>query len=100
MITGKEKALSVMCYFSWVFLLIAYFANQKESEFVSHHFMQGLVLQIYATLAIVIQEFAPEAIGGFLGIVVFAYLIWGVVYSIKGKTDDIPGLNVYKSIKK
>lgn len=96
----SDRILSTLSYLSWLFWVVAFAINSNNrNEYIGFHLKQGLVLQIYATLAILVQS-VSDALAFIMAIVVTIYFVWGVICALIGSTHDIPGLNIYKYFAK
>lgn len=103
MISKKDRAIACLSYFSWLTLLIAYLLGRNQnSEFIGHHIGQSMILQIFASIVMILSRLPklPTVLFDLCSFVVLAYLIWGIINSIRGSMQDIPLLSMYKNIRK
>ncbi len=93
-----KKVTGIVCYITWIGWLIAYLAGDKEGA--KFHLNQGLVLVILNIAALVLS-FIPivKYISGIINIVVFIFMIVGIVYAAQGQDKELPLIGGIKILK-
>ncbi len=93
-----KKVTGIVCYITWIGWLIAYLAGDKEGA--KFHLNQGLVLVILNIAALVLS-FIPivKYISGIINIVVFIFMLVGIVYAAQGQDKELPLIGGIKILK-
>lgn len=86
-----KKVTGIVAYLSWIGLLIAFFAGDKEGA--KFHINQALVIFLFSLLAII----------PFIGWIwsIFMVVCWfiGFIAAIKGEETEVPLIGKIKIIK-
>lgn len=88
----NTKLYSILCYFTWVGWLIAFFLSSKEDSMARHHLNQALVLNILSTVgSILIRRGGLLAvIGEILDLGAFVLFIIGFIRAVKQSDEPLP----------
>lgn len=87
----NAKTTSIVAYISWIGLLIAYLAGDKEGA--KFHLNQALVIFLFSLLAVV------PCVGQIWGIFMVVCWIMGLVAAIKQEENEVPLIGKIKIIK-
>lgn len=87
----NAKTTSIVAYFTWLGLLIAYLAGDKEGA--KFHLNQALVIFLFSLLALI------PCIGWIWGIFMLVCWIMGLVAAIKQEENPVPLIGGIKIIK-
>ena len=87
----NAKTTSIVAYFTWLGLLIAYLAGDKEGA--KFHLNQALVIFLFSLLALI------PCIGWIWGIFMLVCWIMGLVAAIKQEENPVPLIGRIKIIK-
>ena len=95
----NKKTTGIVAYITWIGWIIAFFAGDKEgAKFHLNQalviFLAGIVCSIIARITIV-----GAIIGGIASIVVFIFLIMGLVAACKEEEKEVPLLGKIKLLK-
>lgn len=93
-----KKATGIVAYISIIGWLIAYLAGDKEGA--KFHLNQGLVLNI-ASLIIGVLARIPIVgiVAGIISIVLFVFMIMGIIYAAKEEDKELPLIGAIKLLK-
>lgn len=93
-----KKATGIVAYISIIGWLIAYLAGDKEGA--KFHLNQGLVLNIAALICSAVSRIPIVGIvGGILSLVLFVFLIMGIIYAAKEEDKELPLIGAIKILK-
>ena len=98
---GSDKLWAVLSYFSILLWCISYLVTGSRgyrSNFLKFHLNQALVLAVAEIIAGVIENFF-DGIGGFLGLAIFVYLVFGIVTAVQGRIKELPPMDRFRLIK-
>ncbi len=87
------KTTCILAYCTWIGLLIAYLAGDKESALAKHHLNNGLVCFLFGLAAVI------PVIGWIWSIFIVVCVVMGLVAAIKGEEKELPLLGKIKIIK-
>ena len=89
--TTGQRIMAAASYLSWILFIIMYLINRNTADgFMRRHLNQAFVLNVVASTLGLLTRFGLAFLSTIGGIVVLAFLIWGVIYALMGKTDRIP----------
>ena len=92
----RTKILSALCYFNFVFIIIALLL-EPNSKFLRYHINQSILLTVFGFIcglvAIVPVIGWIASASGMIANVVFT--IMGIVRSLKGQAKDLPIIGKY-----
>ena len=91
-----KKITGIVAYLTWVGLIIAYFAGDKEGA--KFHINQALVIWLAAIVAgaLDIIPFVGGILSGIGGIFCFVCFIMGLIYACKEEEKEVPILGQIK----
>lgn len=87
----NAKTTSIVAYISWIGLLIAYLAGDKEGA--KFHLNQALVIFLFSLLSVI------PCVGWIWGIFMVVCWIMGLVAAIKQEENEVPLIGKIKIIK-
>lgn len=99
----SKKATGIVAYLTWIGLLVAYLAGDREGA--KFHLNQALVLwivQIVCNLVLgILVYFVPllAIVNGVVSIVLFVFWILGLVHAIKEEEKELPLIGQIKILK-
>ena len=85
------KTTSIVAYLTWVGLIIAYFAGDKEGA--KFHLNQALVIALFALLSVI------PCIGWIWGIFMVVCWIMGLIAAINQEEKPVPLIGGIKILK-
>lgn len=85
------KVTSIVAYFTWIGLIIAYFAGDKEGA--KFHINQSLVIFLFGLLSII------PCIGYIWGIFIFVCWIMGLIAAINQEEKEVPLIGKIRILK-
>ncbi|MGN0700121.1 MAG: DUF4870 domain-containing protein [Oscillospiraceae bacterium] len=93
------KTTGIVAYLTWIGLLIAFLAGDKEGA--KFHINQSLVLVLASLISGVVTAipFIGWIVGGIASIFIFVCWIIGFVGAIQGEEKEVPLLGKIKIIK-
>ena len=86
-----KKATSIIAYFTWIGLLIAYLAGDKEGA--KFHINQALVIFLFSLLSVV------PFIGWIWSVFMVVCWIMGLIAAIQQEEKEVPLIGKIKIIK-
>lgn len=87
----NAKTTSIVAYISWIGLLIAYLAGDKEGA--KFHLNQALVIFLFSLLSVI------PCVGWIWGIFMVVCWIMGLVAAIKQEENEVPLIGKIRIIK-
>ncbi len=87
----NAKTTSIVAYISWIGLLIAYLAGDKEGA--KFHLNQALVVFLFSLLSVI------PCVGWIWGIFMVVCWIMGLVAAIKQEENEVPLIGKIRIIK-
>lgn len=93
------KTTGIVAYLTWIGLLIAFLAGDKEGA--KFHINQSLVLVLASLISSVVAviPFIGWIVGGIASIFIFVCWIIGFIGAIQGEEKEVPLLGKIKIIK-
>ncbi len=95
-----KKTTDIVAYLTWVGLVIALVAGDKEAS--KFHLNQSLAIWLVGTVAGIVGKWVP-LIGGLVGTVVgvFCAVCWfiGIIGAIQGTEKEVPLIGQIKLLK-
>ncbi len=95
-----KKTTDIVAYLTWVGLVIALVAGDKEAS--KFHLNQSLAIWLVGTVAGIVGKWVP-LIGGLVGAVagVFCAVCWfiGIIGAIQGTEKEVPLIGQIKLLK-
>lgn len=93
------KTTGIVAYLTWIGLLIAFLAGDKEGA--KFHINQSLVLVLASLISGVVTAipFIGWIVGGIASIFIFVCWIIGFIGAIQGEEKEVPLLGKIKIIK-
>ena len=85
------KTTSIVAYLTWIGLLIAFLAGDKEGA--KFHINQALVIMLFTLLAVI------PCIGWIWGVFMLVCWIMGFIAAIKQEEKEVPLIGKIKIIK-
>ena len=85
------KTTSIVAYLTWIGLLVAYLAGDKEGA--KFHLNQALVIMLFALLSII------PCIGWIWGIFMVVCWVMGLIAAIKQEEKEVPLIGKIKILK-
>ena len=87
----NAKTTSIVAYISWIGLLIAYLAGDKEGA--KFHLNQALVVFLFSLLSVI------PCVGWIWGIFMVVCWIMGLLSAIKQEENEVPLIGKIRIIK-
>ena len=95
----NKKITSVVAYLTWIGLIIAFVAGDKEGA--KFHLNQALVIWLAGTILGIVAVI--PILGWIVGLVgsIFLFVCWimGLVYAIQEQEKEVPILGKFKLLK-
>ena len=93
------KTTGIVAYLTWIGLLIAFLAGDKEGA--KFHINQSLVLVLASLISSVVAviPFIGWIVGGIASIFIFVCWIIGFIGAIQGEEKEVPVLGKIKILK-
>lgn len=91
--TIKEgKTIAIISYITWIGTLIAYFMNnEKSNSFASFHIRQAIGISLFSLVnSVFLLRYIGFWAAGVIGLVLFIFLIIGIIGAIQGEEKKIP----------
>lgn len=85
------KTTSIVAYITWIGLLVAYLAGDKEGA--KFHLNQALVIFLFSLLSVI------PCIGWIWGIFMLVCWVMGLVAAIKQEENEVPLIGKIKILK-
>ncbi|MCQ2118468.1 MAG: histidinol dehydrogenase [Bacteroidales bacterium] len=94
----NNKVFAILAYLGILVLIPLFVA--KDSKFARFHTNQGLVLFLLG-IGVSVVSYIPVIrwFAGLLGLVLFAFMIIGIIYAAQGKAKELPVVGNWKILK-
>lgn len=94
-----KKTTGIVAYITWIGLLVAYFAGDKEGA--KFHINQALVIWLCYIVNIIIGQipFIGWILSAVIGIFLFVCLILGLIAACQGEEKEVPLIGQIKILK-
>ena len=98
---NSNKVMAILAYLGILFIIPLLAA--KNSKFARFHTNQGIVLFIAAILVNIVASILGKIHLGFIGwildVVVFIFVLLGIINAAQGKAKELPFIGKYKILK-
>jgi uncharacterized membrane protein len=98
--TDNNKVMAVLCYI-WILWLVPLLTDAKDNEFVKFHINQGIVLTIAWIILSVINiiPILGQIIFIIGSVVLFIFMIMGILTALKMESKELPVIGKFKVYK-
>ncbi len=87
----NTKTTSIVAYITWIGLLVAYLAGDKEGA--KFHINQALVILLFSLLSVI------PCIGWIWGIFMIVCWVMGLIAAVKQEEKEVPLIGRFRIIK-
>ena len=92
---------AIICYLTWIGLLVAVIASDKNDPFLKHHLNNAIILMISSVVVgiVAVIPFIGWIVSIAGEIFVFVCFIMGIIGAINGEYKELPLIGQFKILK-